>query len=428
MRRIVLAGLIAIFSVHANAETLTFEQALSRAMQTRGVDTAFNAGIARLEEPFGPTLPTVRIEGAAQRAENIELANNDAIRFDALSLLVNVDYPLFEGASRSRRLALARTSGQLFRRRALDEAETVFRETLDAFTDLYIAQSRAELMNAGANQAATLRARASTLLDLGQITATTAASWEEQALAAESQRLDLELARMDAETRLKQLLGDASNGTLIASLNFDAIEPVGVDPSIERDALVDRATLNETQKQLIVEELELQKRPKLLVSAFGGVASVPESFRSGTDDGAYGIYGVRMSLTLPSLDAANATRLTEAKLELEDATRAKSAATIATRTRAELLSLSRNAIDRRIEILEKQLALAKQRQESMSRLVDGGVRTESDRFNATLEVAKRESDLLAIRAERWRLAQEARHAQLQKKASIAVPRIGDPLP
>ncbi|HEX7807583.1 MAG TPA: hypothetical protein VF608_02620 [Thermoanaerobaculia bacterium] len=55
----------------------------------------------------------------------------------------------------------------------------------------------------------------------------------------------------------------------------------------------------------------------------------------------------------------------------------------------------------------------------MTRLVLSGVRTESDLFDAVLEVAKRESDLLAVRAERWRLEQTARQAQMQKKAVLA---------
>ncbi|HEX7807582.1 MAG TPA: TolC family protein [Thermoanaerobaculia bacterium] len=351
------AVLLLLVAAHAHADTpLTFDAALQRAMKTRGVDTAFNAGISRLQEPIGRMLPTLRAEASAQRAENIEIANAGAVRFDALSVLLAVDYPLFEGAARNRRIALARTSGQLFRRRALDEADEVFRETLDAFIDLYVAQRRMELMSDGVQHAATLRERARTMLDLGQITTTTAANWEEQALATESQRLDYELARLDAETRLKQLTGDVSNETLVASLDLEhddrgAIQTVSLERLVERDAIVDRATLYEAQKQLIVEDLEWQRQPKFLVSAFGGVASVPESFRSATSDGAYGIYGVRLLFMLPSSDAAAAMRLTEARLELEDATRMKAAAAAATRTRGNLMTLSLNASDRRVELL-----------------------------------------------------------------------------
>jgi outer membrane protein TolC len=425
MRRLSAVLLFACFAAPLHADSaVTFDAALQRAMRTRGVETAFNAGISRLNEPFGPMLPTIRAEASAQRAENIELANSGVIRFDALSLILSADYPLFERAARDRRLALARTTGQMFRRRALDEADEVFRETLGAFIDLYIAQSRMELMADGVKHAGVLRERARKMLELGQITTSTAANWEEQALAAESQRLDYELARLDAETRLKQLIGDSSNQTLLASIDLDsadrgAIQNVSLDRIVERDAVVDRATLYEAQKQLVVEDLEAQRRPRFLVSAFGGVAAVPESFRSATADGAYGIYGMRLTFTLPSFDAASATRLAEARLELEDATRMKAAAAAATRTRGNLMTLSLNAADRRVELLEKQIALAKQRQESMTRLVLAGVRTESDLFDAVLEVAKRESDLLAVRAERWRLEQTARQWQMQKKAVLA---------
>lgn len=423
MRRL-LPLLLLFATAAAHAEHVTFDDALKRALQTRGVDTAFAGGISRLEAPFGPMLPTIRVEAAAQRAENIELLSNNAVRFDALSMLLAVDYPLFERASRDRRIALARTSGQLFRRRALDEADQVFRETLDAFTTLYTAQRRLDLLEEGVRHAATLRERARTMLELGQITNTTAASWEEQALATESRRLDYELSRLDAETRLKQLTGDRTNETLVADVDLDgpaqgAIQTISLDRLVERDPLVDRATLQEAQKRLVFEELTAQRRPQFMASAFGGVASVPSAFRGSLQDGSYGIYGVRLTFTIPSFDAASATRLAEAQLELEDATRMKEAAAAATRTRGSLLTLSMNAADQRVEILEQQIALAKQRQESMTRLVLAGVRTESDLFDAVTEVARRESDLLAVRVERWRLEQTARQLQMQKKAVMA---------
>jgi outer membrane protein TolC len=423
MRRLLLLLLLSSAAT-LHAESVTFDAALQRALQTRGVDTAFARGISQLEAPFGPMLPTIRVEAAAQRAENIELLSNNAVRFDALSMLLAVDYPLFERASRDRRIALARTSGQLFRRRALDEADQVFRETLDAFTTLYTAQQRLQLLEVGVRHAATLRERARTMLELGQITNTTAASWEEQALATESRRLDYELSRLDAETRLKQLTGDRTNETLVAAVDLDgpahgAIQSISLERLVDRDPIVDRATLNEAQKRLVVEELTAQRRPQFMASAFGGVASVPSAFRGSLQDGSYGIYGVRLTFTLPSLDAASATRMAEAQLELEDATRMKEAAAAATRTRGNLLTLSLNAADQRVAILEQQIALAKQRQESMTRLVLAGVRTESDLFDAVTEVARRESDLLAIRVERWRLEQTARQSQMQKKAVIA---------
>jgi outer membrane protein TolC len=418
------AVLLFLLAAPLAADTLSFDAALQRAMQTRGVDTAFASGISRLETPYGPMLPTIRAEAAAQRAENIELMSSGTVRFDALTMLLSVDYPLFEGGARDRRLALARTSAQLFRRRALDEADEVFRETLDAFTDLYVADRRMELLTEGVRHAGMLRERARTMLELGQITTTTAANWEEQALATESRRLDYELARLDAETRLKQLVGDRTNEPLRANIDLDgpdggAIRTVSLDRLVERDALVDRATLQEMQKRIVVEELMAQRRPQFLVSAFGGVATVPSGFRSSTQEGSYGIYGVRLSFTLPSFDAAAATRLTEAQLELEEATRLRNAAAAATRTRGNLLSLSMNAADQRIDILNKQIALAKQRQESITRLVLAGVRTESELVEAVTEVARRESDLLAVRMERWRLEQTARQLQMQKKAVIA---------
>lgn len=422
MRRLAIAVLL-LSAASLRAEDVSFDRALTRALQTRGVDTAFAAGISRLEAPFGPMLPTLRAELSAQRAENIELLSAGAVRFDALTMLLSADYPLLERVSRNRRLALARTSAQLFRRRALDEADEVFRETLDAFTNLYIAQRRLELLAEGVRHAGLLRERARKLLELGQITNTTAANWEEQALVTESRRLDYELARLDAETRLRQLLGDTTNAPLRATIDLDGVErgamqTVSLERLVERDAMVDSATLNEVQRRLVLEELQSQRRPQLLLSAFGGVAAVPESFSSNATDGSYGIYGLRLSLTLPSLNAANATRLAEAQLELEQATRAKNAAAAAMRTRGTLLAQSIAAAGQRIAILRQQIDLAKRRQESIARLVREGVRTESDLAEAINEIARRESDLVAMRVERWRLDQTARQLQTRQKAAM----------
>jgi outer membrane protein TolC len=423
MARLLLSILLLLTtSVHAET-SLTLDAALQRAMQTRGVDSAFDAGISRLSKPFGPVLPTVRLEAGAQRAQNVELAGDDLVRFDALTALVTVDYPLFEAASRQRRMAMAQTSARLFERRALDEADEVFHATLDAYVALFIAQQRGLLFDEALRQANLLRQRAGTMRDLGQITATTAATWEEQALAAESQRLDTELSRYDAETRLKHLIGDSSPETLVAVIDLSS-EPAGQRPTFDfqaalaGDAAVNRATLVESQRQLALKELVGQRKPKFLVSAFGGIASVPDSFQSSGSGGSYGIYGARLSITFPSLDSAASSRLAEAELELEDAARTRAAAAAATRTHTSLLTLSRDASDKRLAILEKQIELAKARQQSMTRLVEAGLRTEGDLFAAILEVTRRETDLLALRAERWRLEQAARRQQQGMTASV----------
>ena len=47
------------------------------------------------------------------------------------------------------------------------------------------------------------------MLDVREISNVTAAQWEDESLAAEGQRLDLELQRLEAETHVKQLIADS---------------------------------------------------------------------------------------------------------------------------------------------------------------------------------------------------------------------------
>jgi outer membrane protein TolC len=132
----------------------------------------------------------------------------------------------------------------------------------------------------------------------------------------------------------------------------------------------------------------------------------------------FGIYGLRFTFTLPSRDAAAATRLAEAQLELEAAQRMREAAEGSTRQRVHLLRLAMNASEKRIELLTRAVDVARSRQQSITRLVVAGVRTPSDLMEAVHDVARRESDLLAARVERWKVAQTAKRLQSQRSQSI----------
>ncbi|HJQ37173.1 MAG TPA: TolC family protein, partial [Thermoanaerobaculia bacterium] len=142
------------------------------------------------------------------------------------------------------------------------------------------------------------------------------------------------------------------------------------------------------------------RKPQILMSAFGGVANVEE--------GAFGLYGVRFTFTLPMFDGAVARRVTMARLEAEDAERGRQLAATERQRRMELLRLAIGAQDRRIALLTQAVGVAKQREQSITRLVDAGVRRENDLLDAASEIARRESDLVAVRVERWKLEQQLR--------------------
>ena len=390
------------------AATMTFPAALERAMRTRAAATTYDERAKTLEALPFRTLPVIRAETGISTAENLNLLNQNVGRIDAFTALVNVDYPLFNRGAEERRLLGIRADAQILRRRALDEAEDVFRETLDAFADLYVTERRIEMLTDGARRAAQLRERARTMLEAGQISNVTATQWQDQALATESQLVDLELSRLEAETRLKQMIGDTSGETLHASLQIreePMLKEIRVERIVETDAAVARATLVEQRKRLALQEAVAQHRPQLLLSAFGGVAAVPSSFQSSVEEGTFGIYGLRLTMSFPLLDAAGARRLAEARIEAEEAARVRSLTATATRNRVDLLWLAVAAADRRIQLLTEAVAVARKREESVARLVTAGVRPESDLVDAAAHVAKRESDLLAVKVDRWKLEQ-----------------------
>lgn len=411
-----LAALLLALPLHADV-TLTFPAALERALRIRAATTTFDAHAQTLEALPFRTLPVVRAETGFSTAENLNLLTDNIGRFDAFTALVSVDYPLFERGAEERRLAAIKADAQILRRRALDEADDVFRETIEAFAQLYSAERRIELLAEGAKRAAELRLRARTMLEAGQISNVTATVWQDQALATESQLVDLELQRLEAETRLKQLTGDTTGETMHAQLDLEeegpTLKEIRVDRIIDSDAAVARATLLEQRKRLALQEAISAKRPQVLLSAFGGVASVPTTHTSNLDDGTFGIYGLRVTLSLPMFDAAAARRLAEARLDVEDAARVRSLTAGATRNRLDLLWLSIAAAERRMTLLEEAVRVAKEREQSIVRLVMAGVRPESELVDAANAVARRESDLLAVRVDRWKLQQRVRFSSEQ---------------
>ncbi|HEX6087970.1 MAG TPA: TolC family protein [Thermoanaerobaculia bacterium] len=402
-----------LFTVIAHAQvTVTFPMAVERAMRMRAGTTTYADQAAMLDALPFYTLPTVRAETAFSSAENLNLLSERVDRFDAFTAVVSVDYPLLDGGAERRRVAALRADAQILRRRAVDEAEDVFRETLEAFAQLYTAEQRINLLHSGAARAAELRQRARVMLESGEINNLTATQWQDQALATESQLVDLELQRLEAETRLKQLIGDTSSEGLRASLELNdepMLREIKVEQIVETDAAVARASLVQERQRLALQEATAMRRPQVLLSAFGGVAAVPSTFKADADEGTFGIYGLRVSLSLPMFDAAAARKLAEARLQLEEATRVRAVTETATRNRIDLLWLALAAAEKRIKLLTDAVEVAKQRQESVTRLVLAGVRPEADLVETANAVARRESDLLAVRVDRWKLQQRVRY-------------------
>jgi len=364
------------------AATLTFNDAYARALAARGLTDAFAVRVV----PPPETHPALRLEVTAQHAQGIHLRDSGVLDLGRGSALVSVDVPIVDRAARLRRTANAETDALLFRRHAIDEASKLFDETLEAFARLVLAQRRLDLLGAAARRANELQEHAQAQLAAGHIDNLTAASWEEQAVAAQSQQVDAELQRLDAETKLQQLMGNRDAGEIeaVADLDFADAVPAPV-------AGLDLAGLEERKQQLHFDDVQAQRRPQVLITGYGGTI------------GHAGIAGVRLSIGLPFYDA---TRVAEAKYQLEEARRAKTASGMEDQMRAEQLRASIDGANRRVQLLARAVELSRARQESVARLVAGGARNESQLALALVDTTRRQSDLLAAQVERWKLRQQ----------------------
>jgi outer membrane protein TolC len=366
----------------AFAAALTFNDAYARALAARGLTDAFAVRVV----PPPETHPALRLEVTAQHAQDIHLRDNGVLDLGQGSALVSVDLPIVDRAARLRRTANAETDALLFRRHAIDEASQLFDETLEAFAQLVLAQRRLDLLGAAARRTNELQEHAQAQLTAGHIDNLTAASWEEQALSAQSQEVDAALQRLDAETKLEQLMGIKDPGEIEVAADLDFADAVPAPV-----AGLDLAGLEERKQQLHFDEVQAQRRPQVFITGYGGTI------------GHAGIAGVRLSIGLPFYDA---TRVAEAKYQLEEARRAKTAAGMEDQMRAEQLRASIDGANKRVELLARAVELARARQESVARLVAGGARNESQLALALVDTTRRQCDLLAAQVERWKLRQQ----------------------
>ncbi|MDQ3281986.1 MAG: TolC family protein [Acidobacteriota bacterium] len=412
MRR-TLTLIAALLAAHgAFAAKLTFEQVLARAEKAHDVSPSAIEAADLLDtstERIG--IPVLRIETGATTANSIDVFARNVFRYDALTALLSVDYPLLDGGIREKQVRVARLDAQSFRQRLRESSDNLFRETLEAVARLYNAQERFRILNAGLKRAVEMRERARQMLEMQEISNVTAAQWQDEAIVAESQLLDLELQRLEAETHVRQLMGDTDGEPLEIVLQIDedpasralalAANP---EPLVASDEGVARATMLFERKRLELQEAEAARRPQLSMSAFGGMTAM--SNIAGTDKNAgYGLFGIRFTVALPMFDAAAARRVAEARVQAEQANLERRTTTDQIRRQTSSLWLGIAALEKRIALLRQMVDIARSREESIIRLVAAGVRPENDVAEAAADRARRESDLLAARIELWKYNQ-----------------------
>ena len=401
------AALLLAASARA-AGVLTFDEVLARAARARALPASAVDAAAALDRDAIRDFPTVRAETSVSSADNLDLFTQNVLRFNAFTALISVDYPLLDGGVRMLQRQSARIDALAFRERMREMSEDLFRETVDAVARLYTVQERLRLLDSGMKRALDLGDRAKQMLDVREISNVTATQWEDEALAAEGQRLDLESHRIDAETHVKQLIGDRSSDPIEVTIDVD--KPLDAAPQRASDS---RASLLFQRRELAAEEAEAARRPQVLLSGFGGVAAVG-------GDRQYGLYGVRMSIGLPMLDASARRRAAEARLEAEESRIERDVAEELARRQRDALTMNAVALRKRIALLTQAVDVSRQREESTTRLVSAGLRSAAEGARAAADRTRRESDLLAARVDLWKIA------QLLRREGAADPQLAAP--
>ncbi|HEV7767596.1 MAG TPA: TolC family protein [Thermoanaerobaculia bacterium] len=384
----------AVFAAGAGAATkLSLEQVLARVEAAHDVSPSALAAANLLEGPSRRT-PTIRIETSATTAHSVDFIAQNVFGYDAYTSLLSVDYTLIDGGVRDQQLRLSRLDAQSFRQRLQDQADGLFRETLDAVARLYVAQERSRILSAGLQRAVAMHDRAAEMFAQQEISNVTAAQWHDEAIVAETQLLDLELQRLEAETHVRQLMREESGETIEVVIDLDAA-PAGRTLGSRNSGLpLERA-------KLALAEAEAARRMQLTMSAFGGATKLSDV----AGDGGYGLFGIRFSLALPMFDGAIARRVAEARLRAEEASLEQRRIEDQIARTNSTLSLNITALEKRIALLGQLVDAARRREESITRLVAAGARAENDVAAATAERARREGDLLGVRVELWKLRQ-----------------------
>jgi outer membrane protein TolC len=400
--------------------TLTFEEVLARAQQARTVHKLPNDALRTLESPNRFEWPTVRAEGALSNARNIDVFNENAIHNQVFSAVVSVDYPLLDGGASAVRRRVGALDAASFRQRVGELEEELFRETVDAVAALYTAQERRKILERGFERAMSMRQRADELLEVREISNVTAAQWQDEAIAAESELIALDLQRLDAETRLKQLIGDTGSEAIEIVLPVDERGTITVPPP-EKDFAFARATSVLRKRELSLEETRGARRPQVMLSAFGGIAAVPSSTSNfySSDDDRFALYGLRLTIALPMLDGAARRREAQTRLEVAEAELERRATLDRLRRQNAQASADVAGLMKRIELLSRGVEVAKQRVESMARLTSAGLRSEAALAGAMSDAGRRESELLAARVELWRQAQRMRRVNGVSPVALA---------
>jgi outer membrane protein TolC len=160
--------------------------------------------------------------------------------------------------------------------------------------------------------------------------------------------------------------------------------------------------------RLFVREMEARRRTNVTLSGYAGAGAANSTFSGTTSSGAFGIYGLRVQLSLPLFDHTSEADVARAELELARAVADRDAALREAKRAAAQETRRVEAQKKRVAILAESYEIARRRHESMARLAGAGLRSDADALAAAGEVAERAMRLNEARVEEWKSIQRLR--------------------
>lgn len=384
----------------ATGSILTFDEAVVLAGGGSSPSTGgpLRSQVAALRRSL---LPSVRLETTANVSRTLDMFADGPLDMRSTQSVLAFDYPLWNsGLTRARIDSVEGKLRRLGEGARLDDSR--FNQLLDVFGQLYLAQRQSALLRPLYERLSDEASRSALLVSTGEITNLAAADWREIALSFGSQLLELDARRIDAAARLQLLTGLEEEPTVVIDVGEARVDAEAA--ASQRDDQSAAMNVAVEESRLRLQEVMAANRLRASLSGFVGFGAAESQFRGIRADGAFGVYGLRVHLSYPLLGGAAAIQIAEARVGLQQTLAWQDTAKEAARMRASEYRLRAQIAERRIALLNQSVAAARDREESLARLVSGGLRAQSDLVRAKAERTRREVDLLASEIERWKAA------------------------
>ena len=386
---------IAVAAAAQTPPPLTFEQAVELASRP-AASAASQIAEAELGALRWKRLPSVRIESTGNASRTLDLFAEGPLESRYATSVIAFDYPLWDGGSNRLRFeATERKLRDVAAAGRMDDAR--YEQLVNAFADLYLTQHESSLLTPVLDQLAREADESEELLRRGEISNVAAAERREAALSLASRQLELEARRVDAAARLRALTGIDHEPSV--TVDVDAAIPDAGEVVDDRARF---ASVAVTESRARLGEVEAASGFRAMLSGFAGIGAASSHFRDITSDGSFGVYGLRLHLSYPLIGGVNSLAVAEARADLARNLAYHDAAIAAADARAAELRLHQETAAKRVELLARSVAISRDREASLERLVAAGMRPANDIVLARAERIRREADLLAARVDRWR--------------------------